>query len=148
MDNAFAGRAWLVVTAALTDKELPLEQFSVLQVLAARSRLGDGDARWIRQPEIARSAEWLDVSNPTEGEQSACRRIRSAIRELRVRRGIPIISSSSGYAIASSEKEAVEFLSEMGHTARARAKASMQTYRAMCHALNITPELPMDAEES
>lgn len=92
---------------------------------------------WVTQEDIAFGAHEQFVAN-SENKATVLRRVREAVRRLRIEMGVPIISSLQGYRLPLNAKEALEFLSKMRRTAAARAAASFRTYRAMKHATDET----------
>jgi len=89
----------------------------------------------ITQLQIARSATWLGCHPEHEGytnpKASTLRKVRQIIRDLRIKKAIPILSDNEGYWIVKYPDEANRYISRIEKTAKAQARAWFETYSAM-----------------
>jgi len=91
----------------------------------------------ITQLDIARSAAWLGSHATHEGhlkinhEQTTLRRVRSIIRDLRIKHNLFILSDKDGYWMMKDRSEAIEYIQRVEKTAKAQAKAWFTTYQCM-----------------
>ena len=73
--------------------------------------------------------------------ESTQRQVRAIVRRLRLKHKIPVLSDHSGYRLPESDADAKKFVQGMERTAKARAAASLETYRAMKETLGITSKI-------
>jgi hypothetical protein len=127
----------LIDSDALSD-----EESAVASLLWDRWHVGP-----ITQRGIVKSKPWLGCHPKHEAEvvanrfESTTRRVRSIIRALRVAHKLPILADSKGYYLPKDDGEAKAYLERMEREARARAKASVETYHAMRDTLGLTSAL-------
>lgn len=102
------------------------------------------DAQRITQQEIAKSNNWLGYHSKHESHlfinpnETTLRKVRQIIRNLRIKRGIPILSDKYGYWIPKHNSEAIEYLNRIEKMAKAQAKAWNETYMAMKSNFNVS----------
>jgi hypothetical protein len=123
------------ILAAVADKLSP-DETAVLEVIRDAGRAG----MKATQNHIASVKPFLG-SHPKEGmisnTESTLRRVRSIIRDLRLKHGVPILSDTSGYFFPDSQAAAQKYLHRMEREAKARAWSSLETYRGMSKLLNL-----------
>lgn len=59
------------------------------------------------------------------------RKVRNAVRSLRLDHGMPLCAGPGGYYFPATDEQAADYLKELEETARSRARASMVTYHKM-----------------
>jgi len=97
----------------------------------------------ISQREIADDESWLlrhpDYRSDLQNKyyETATRVAREEIRALRIQHKIPVLADGSGYFLPTSAEEVTIYLKRMESEAKARAAASLETYRAMQEALGV-----------
>lgn len=135
MSTDFAAQVRDEVKAKYTSGTLSEDERSVVKEIY---RIGAGR---VSQAAIA-AATKLGIHPQEEdtresSQESTLRRVRQVIRTLRVKHGVPILADRGGYYLPASRKEAQEYLARMEAESKARAKASLETYRAMKTALGL-----------
>lgn len=127
--------------------ELHREDLAVLDAIHGASLAGES----VTQLEIATSKLWLVLHPDLKKRMAAAvgmngaldgalRQIRAIIRNLRLAHGVPIISGNKGYRLPGGEDEVKAYLKRMEHEAKARAWASLETYRGMSKILGTKSE--------
>ncbi len=92
------------------------------------------EGRKATQKDIATSQRWLGCHPRHEGlnsTETTLRNVRQIIRDLRIEKGVPILSSRDGYWICTSEHEAAQYMDLLEREARSQAAAWFETYTAM-----------------
>lgn len=120
---------------ARVQREISGVNLIVLDLVRGASMAGES----ITQREIAKSKLWAKYQG-AGGIDSDLRHIRAIIRTLRLAHGIPIISGRQGYRLPGGEDEAKAYLKRMEKEAKARAWASLETYRGMSKILGTKSE--------
>jgi hypothetical protein len=101
------------------------------------------NSKRITQAEIAKSAYWLGYHQKHEAhlnlptKESTLRKIRQIIRDLRIKKGMLILSDKEGYWVVNNREEAVEYCQRIEKMAKAQARAWHETYSAMRKNFNI-----------
>lgn len=127
-----SGRFRDLISRKITNAKgtMSLDEVVVVEILI----LNWSEGMVISQKEIAAGERWLSrhkrhrIAALENSFETSTRRIRNAIRNLRVRYGIPVISAGDGYWLPQSEQEARDYGEVLLKAAAARAKASMATY--------------------
>jgi predicted house-cleaning noncanonical NTP pyrophosphatase (MazG superfamily) len=100
----------------------------------------------ITQLQIAKHEKYLGCLEKHEGhleidkQASTLRKIRFLVREMRVKKNIPILSDREGYFIMRTSDEALEYIKRIERTAKAQTRAWWETYRSMSKMFNIESE--------
>jgi len=117
IENIVAG----TLDAAVTDAER-----AVLELIM--------DEGPITQHRIAMSENWLGCHPEHEeipGTETTLRQVRQIVRDLRMKRGIPILADREGYYLPCTVEEVTTVLERMEREARARAKSSFETWQKL-----------------
>lgn len=88
------------------------------------------------QIDIVRSVEWLgcyerfEATKVADKEQSTTRKVRSVVKDLRMKHNVPILSDHNGYWLwdGDNREEVKEFMEGFEAAARAEAVSRMVTY--------------------
>lgn len=115
----------------MAEGSMPVEEAEVLRVIMA--------CNCITQRAIARKLPHLGRhhEDPQIVIDSTTRKVRQIVRNLRINHKIPVLASTDGYYIPFREEQMKEYMERMERTARARAKASIETYEAMRDAAGV-----------
>ena len=101
------------------------------------------NSKRITQAEIAKSSNWLGYHQKHEAhlnlptKERTLRKIRQIIRDLRIKKGMLILSDKEGYWVVNNREEAVEYCQRIEKMAKAQARAWHETYSAMRKNFNI-----------
>jgi hypothetical protein len=71
---------------------------------------------------------------------AALRVVRGIVRELRVAFGFPIASCADGYFLPVNQAQVDEFMARVEREAKARARSSLETYRALRDVFSMPPQ--------
>lgn len=118
----------------LRTKVLTPEERAVMTILWTRWRDEKGK---ITQIDIARSQPWMGCHKKYEMEitarpdETTLRKVRQIIRDLRVVKFAPILSSRDGYWIPRNEREVNEYLERLEQEAKAQIISWLETHRSM-----------------
>jgi hypothetical protein len=134
-DATLAGRIRIKIESLRGNGLLTPEEEAVLSLIRPGER--------ITQREIARSEPWLGCHPEHEQDvvkneyETTTRRVRQIVRDLKVKRGIPVLADARGYFLPKTMAEADEYLARLEREVAARNAASLETYRAMASSLGL-----------
>ena len=127
---------------AMREMELSEEERAVMNcLLPTFGAHTNGKRRKITQSQIAQNARWMG-SHPHENysSETTLRKIRQVIRDLRMKRGAPILSDTNGYWIPEDKSEIDGYIEQLELIAKAQTKAWFETYEAMKRIFDIHSE--------
>jgi hypothetical protein len=81
-----------------------------------------------------------EVHEGYDVKDSTLRKVRQIIRDLRIEKGLFILSDTKGYWVMKSRDEVTDYLKKMETKAKASAKGYFETFRAMAKNFGVTSE--------